>query len=183
MSNLPTPVLDYSIFANQYVLSANISLRYLRETLFSGKYRTNFINSRDKLENDLAGCERSVIIANERVEFMLHSAREYHTLPAIMDEIEALNQAILLSYNEVMRVSPNRALMAARLEDTIEITNKIRALLKEVSDILEKEQNANILGGGSRKRRTQHKRTHRKRTHHKRTQRKRTQRKHRTHRK
>lgn len=136
----------------------------------------------------MAGCERSVIIANERVEFMLHSAREYHTLPAKMDEIEALNQAILLSYNEVMRVSPNRALMAARLEDTIEITNKIRVLLKEVYDILEKEQNANILGGGSRKRRTHRKRTQRKRTHHKRTHRKRThhkrtQRKHRTHRK
>jgi hypothetical protein len=150
-----------------------------RKNLFSGEYRKNFLNSKNKFDTDLRTLGEVFANSDDHIIDAIDFARNNDIMPAFIDNIHNLNDNMAESYDRVIATSQgrapleHRAQISARLDETINISKKLRKSISELSDTLKERLPANNRNGGSRKRRTHHKRTHRKRT----------QRKHRTHRK
>ena len=162
-------------------------LRKFRQTLFSGQYRKNFLNSRGKFDADVRTLGGVFDNSYNQIIDAVDFARPNNIMPEIIDNIRHLNVNMAESYNRVIATSQghapleHRAQISAYVDETINVSKKLQESIRKLSDALKERlpatPPANNRNGGSRKR-THHKRTHRKRTHHKRTHHKR-----RTHRK
>jgi hypothetical protein len=158
-------------------------LRKFRQTLFSGQYRKNFLNSKGKFDADLRTLGGVFGNSDNQIIDAVDFARDNNIMPEIIDNIQHLNDNMAESYDRVIATSQgrapleHRAQISAYVDETINVSKKLQESIRKLSDALKERlparPPANNRNGGSRKR-----------THHKRrTHRKRTQRKHRTHRK
>jgi hypothetical protein len=154
-------------------------LRKFRQTLFSGQYRKNFLNSKGKFDADLGYLGGVFANSDRQVLEAIDLARANNIMPEIIDNINHLNDNMAESYDKVINASQDRAIehraqISARVDETINILKKLQESIRELSGALEERVPANLVArmaarppannrnGGFRKR------THRKRTHHKR---------------
>jgi hypothetical protein len=180
-------LLSHLVDAGSAVNLTEQYLRKFRQTLFSGQYRKNFLNSRGKFDADVRTLGGVFDNSYNQIIDAVDFARPNNIMPEIIDNIRHLNVNMAESYDRVIATSQgrapleHRAQISAYVDETINVSKKLQESIRKLSDALKERlpatPPANNRNGGSRKR-THHKRTHRKRTHHKRTHHKR-----RTHRK
>jgi hypothetical protein len=152
-------------------------LRQFRQTLFSGQYRKNFLNSKGKFDADLGYLGGVFGNSYHQVLGAIELARANNIMPEIIDNINHLNDNMEESYDRVIATSQGRALehraqISAHVDETINVSKKLQESIRKLSDALKERLPArlpaNNRSGGSRKLTHRMRITQRKRTHHKR---------------
>ncbi len=142
-------------------------LTVFRKDLFSGKYRTNFMNSEAKLLNDLRYVHGVLNNADQHVLNVINLARANNIMPSVIDNIEILNDHMVGTYDEVQRIYKERARISALMQEMIDTSKEIRKLLRVLYDGLMERLPPRPLTNQNGSSRKHKQRKHRKRTHRK----------------